>query len=142
MFAKRILESKKYFLIPLIMLHLAGCATDPNRENPGPPPSNYKQIVKSYIQQNFFDPYSLRDVAINAPVEGQIWFVHGWLVCLQVNAKNRMGGYIGLNKTAYLIRNGLIVDQLANAPVCDTLPLVPWPEMENGGNGSKSGGTK
>ncbi len=111
---------------------LAGCASPTiNADQAGPFPANYKAIMAAYIRQTYFDPYSMRDVAISAPVLGRIEYDSGWLLCLQANAKNRMGGYTGLKKTAYLVKYNSVAADLEDAPVCETLQLLPWPEMEN-----------
>jgi hypothetical protein len=113
---------------------IAACVTPPpaSPQNAGPAPENYKAILKAHIEKNYFDPYSLRNVAISKPTLGKIGSDPGWLVCLQNNAKNRMGGYVGLKKDAYLIRNGVVIGSEDGAQVCETLQLEPWPEMETG----------
>jgi hypothetical protein len=123
--------------LPLAIMTAAliSCATTDT--NPGLPPSDYRQVLHSYINGNFFDPYSMRDVAISEPVAGKMYSVYGWIVCLQANAKNRMGGYVGLTKTAYLIKNDVITSE-TNSPFCGTVKLLPWPEMENHGGRAKS----
>lgn len=109
---------------------ITGCTVTPNPQAIGPYPSRYKEIVKSYVEQTYFDPYSMRSVEISTPVQGYIFFQQGWIVCLQNNAKNRMGGYIGLKKTAFLINHDRITQQLDNMPLCNELELSPWPELE------------
>ena len=115
-------------LFAMLSFSLTACTTD---TNPGLPPSDYRRLMKTYINKDFFDPYSLRDVALSEPVAGQMYGSYGWIVCLQANAKNRMGGYIGLSKTAYLIKNNAIATTEKNSPFCETVPLQPWPEMES-----------
>jgi hypothetical protein len=121
--------------IAVIAAALAGCApaATPTVADPGPKPADYKASLRVYITTNFFDPYSLRDVAISKPVAGKMYDQSGWVVCLRLNAKNRMGGYAGLSDTAYLIRNDLVVGADSNADVCLTQPHTPWPEIENRG---------
>ena len=119
-------------------LGIAGCvAPTVTPQNAGPAPENYKAILKAHIEKNYFDPYSLRNVAVSKPALGKIGTNPGWLVCLQSNAKNRMGGYVGLKKDAYVIRNGIVIGSEDAAPVCETLQLEPWPEMETGRSSSK-----
>jgi hypothetical protein len=125
---------RKKIAAAIICLGIAACAAPPavTPQSAGPVPENYKAILKAHIEKNYFDPYSLRNVAISKPALGKIGSEPGWLVCLQNNAKNRMGGYVGLKKDAYLIRNGGIIGSEDAALVCDTLQLEPWPEMEMG----------
>ena len=116
----------------------------------GPFPNDYKAIVATYIRRSFFDPYSLRDVKISEPVHG--WTVtsgggllnpadghttsEGWMVCVELNGKNRQGGYAGLSRSMYLIHDDQIVRSDSDDPsVCRGASLTPWPEMENIGAG-------
>lgn len=93
----------------------------------GPYPENYRQIFKAYIGRAFYDPPSLRDVAISAPVKGKLWSIPGWLVCLETNARDpHSGRYEGKVKRLYLLRNGAIADVLMKAPYCDSVVLAPW----------------
>ena len=105
-------------LAVIICLGITACASPSVApQSAGSAPQNYKAILKAHIEKNYFDPYSLRNVAISSPVLGKIGPDPGWLVCLQNNAKNRMGGYVGLKKDVYLIRNGAIINSEAAAPV-------------------------
>jgi len=113
----------------LVPFALAGCVTA-NPEQIGPYPNNYKQAVETYVKESFFDPYSLRDVALSTPQTGHLYFQQGWVVCLQANAKNRMGGYTGMKRTALLINNGKVLQSMPDAPFCQQVSVTPWPEME------------
>lgn len=116
-------------LLFFLSISLYACAT-PDAQAIGPYPTNYKEIMKAYIVENYFDPYSMRTVAISAPRTGHLYFQQGWLVCFQANAKNRLGGYVGLTKTAYLINRGRVVTSMEDALLCDQVSLIPWQEME------------
>lgn len=107
---------------------VAGCVVKPDETAIGPYPENYKQIISEHIEKSFFDPYSMKSVALSGPVQGQIFFNQGWVVCLQANAKNRLGGYTGLQRSAYLINNYKIIQTMANAPMCqaEQLSFFPW----------------
>lgn len=111
---------------------LTGCAVTPNPDAIGPYPSDYKGNLKSHILRTFFDPYSIRSASVSQPIQGHIFFQQGWIVCLELNAKNRMGGYIGLQRTAYLLNRGNIVQTMEKAPLCNAAKLSysPWPELE------------
>lgn len=77
-------------------------------------PSNYEQIVKDFYSRSLFDPYSAV-YTFQSPVRG--WagsargIQYGWYVCGTLNAKNRMGGYVGVKPFYALIRHGSVVDE-------------------------------
>lgn len=119
----------------IVALSLCGCSA-PTPQEIGSYPANYRATIKAYMNQTYVDPPSIRDVSISSPVEARELFMSGWLVCVQANAKNRMGGYTGLTTTAYWINRGVVTDEHENDDLCDRVPLAPWPEM-NGGS-SKS----
>lgn len=114
------------------LLALTGCAVTPNPEAMGPFPNNYKEIVMDHVLHTYFDPYSIRSASISYPARGHILFQQGWIVCLESNAKNKMGGYIGLRRTAYLLHGGAVVREAPNAPMCDGSSVYydEWPELE------------
>jgi hypothetical protein len=117
---------------------LSGCGLIEAAQPPGEPPAgNYKALIRDYIENTFFDPYSLRDVAISFPVPGVLNFASGWIVCVEANARNRMGGYIGLEKTTFLIKNEQIKAMVEGASICENAAFAPWPIMENRGAGGK-----
>lgn len=120
-------------LVAAFLFAAVGCAGSlggsSSLDQIGAYPDNYKQIFRSYIERAFYEPQSLRDVAISAPARGKLGSVPGWIVCLKTNAKDRPSGkYGGPATRAYLIRNGAITDVLINASICDNTPLEPWPE--------------
>ncbi len=115
----------KTYLLTLLALAvcLTSCATVPNEaENAnadhGPYPGDYEALVHTWIAKAFFDPHSIQDLHIEKPVKG--WktgapilgepsVTYGWEVLVDVNGKNRLGGYTGLQRYDLLIRNGAIV---------------------------------
>ena len=122
-------------LIVVACLLLTGCAPifTFHPEQAGPYPDNYKEIIRAHIERTFFDPYSLRSVRISNPHEGVFATTSGYRVCLEANAKNRMGGYIGLRRLTYLINSGQVVSSMDGGYICDNPPYndyAPWPEME------------
>lgn len=126
---------KTWMLVVLgAALVLEGCAAgstaDPGKV--GPYPDNYKQIVATHVRAEFFDPYSMRDVSIAAPFQARLFFQDGWIVCLRANAKNRMGGYTGIQEQGYLIRDGAVVLEGDQAN-CPSQQYTEWPEMEDAG---------
>jgi hypothetical protein len=111
---------------------VSGCAIKPNPEEIGPYPSNYKEMLKAHVLRTYFDPYSLRSVSVSQPIQGHLFFQQGWVVCLESNAKNRMGGYAGLQRTAYLLNRNAVVQTMEKATLCDDarVSYSPWPELE------------
>lgn len=124
---------------------LAGACTAPpasfDKELAGPAPTNYKATIAAYIKRTYFDPYSLRDVKISTPSQGRVTITQGvlripvsdqqgWFVCVELNAKNRMGGYVGLTDKGFLLRNETIIDDDVECPADTLTTLQPWPELE------------
>jgi hypothetical protein len=83
----------------------------------GPYPDNYEQIIKDAMVTRLIDPYSAQYHFQGAPTQrymakspllgGGTEF--GWGGIVLVNAKNRMGGYVGATTFAYVIRDGRLV---------------------------------
>ena len=119
-------------LITIAALAMLSSCAQYNPESAGQPPTDHKAAVANYIKTTFFDPYSLRDVAISDPVPGIMFYQSGYLVCFQANAKNRMGGYIGIHRTGLLLRNDAVIAYLDEDSRCyaPELAMAPWPEME------------
>ena len=117
-------------LVPLFLL--TACTVMPNQDEIGPFPSDYRDVVKKHLQRTLFDPYSVRGASISLPSEGHLFFRQGWIVCVELNARNRMGGYVGLQRTAYLINRGTITKTMEKAPLCDGNHLAynRWPDIE------------
>ena len=87
----------------------------------GKKPVNYKSIIKDFISAVLIDPESARFTDFSIPskswmakFEGFMFFgtskrYFGWLVCVDVNAKNRYGGYVGKKTNYFLMRGDEIV---------------------------------
>jgi len=119
-----------------ILIAVSACSVTPDPQKIGPYPDDYRAIIKAHIHKTYFDPYSIRDASVSDPQQGYIYFQQGWIVCVQDNAKNRLGGYVGLTTTAYLINHGEIVDSQdgVGAAMCKNVTMIPWPELEGGGD--------
>lgn len=114
----------------LATLFLGGCAAGAiPGDDVGPFPADYQDIVARAIRVEFFDPSSLQDVAIAPPYQARLLFTDGWMVCMQANGKNRMGGYTGRQYFGYLIRAGAIVQEGVQT-FCPNQQYVAWPQME------------
>lgn len=133
-------------LLFVLMLVLAGCSTAgaPPAENTTPPPVSYRAAVADSVRQSYFDPYSIRDADISAPLYARAVFDgltpiprSGWIVCVKANAKNRMGAYIGRELTVFLFK-GPAVDFVLSGPevagqvqdLCRSASFTPFPEIE------------
>lgn len=109
---------------------VTACASAPTNEQVnaadiGPYPSNYEQIVKANFETTLFDPYSAVFRFTRTPTRGYGGSVVGgakigWVVCGTVNAKNRMGGYVGAKYFAVVISNGAVVDRQIDTPTAKT----------------------
>ena len=115
---------RKVILFLFLGLFITGCATLPTSKEMatadyGQYPDNYNEIVQNWINDTFFDPYSVRDLTISTPQKyyiseaplmgGRRYF--GYYVSVTCNAKNRMGGYVGKQTSNLFIRNGIIIKQ-------------------------------
>lgn len=105
-----------------LMFCLAACATAPtaaqlaNADYGPPPPENHQQLIKDWFAERLIDPtsplYTFRNptqgyTQENAFYGTQLQF--GWIVCGAVNAKNRLGGYVGREPFFTLFKDGSMV---------------------------------
>ena len=99
------------FKIALIALLVVGCASTgpvpPEKarhamRHAGEQPQNYRETIAGYLKYKLADPYSIRDLDIGEPIlsccttDGFKRYC-GWMVPVQFNAKNKFGGYVGIN---------------------------------------------
>lgn len=121
--------SRNLLTLLFLPLLLAGCANNPpivpasqlQGANYGPYPVNYQAVVKAYYNGALFDPFSahyrfpdkpIKGYERAAPVAGGKPTRFGYVVTACVNAKNRMGGYVGEKCERLLIRNDAVVAQI------------------------------
>jgi len=100
-------------------LAFTSCATMPTQEQTnatdyGPFPTDYQEIVKKYMGARLLDPYSAVYSDWTTPTPGYAGdrltgFEFGYRLCVTINAKNRMGGYVGARPHHFVIRNGSVV---------------------------------
>jgi hypothetical protein len=107
---KRILAS----LAALILLSMPAVAQD--KAPPPPPPAEpdwgqIRKIAEAALKNQMFDPQSAQFTWHGGVRWGhvkpfKIWSKRewGWLGCLAVNAKNRLGGYVGASDFYVLIK--------------------------------------
>jgi len=77
----------------------------------GPYPDNYQDIVKEIFENSLYDPYSAvfkfsKPLQVRRIVEPK----YSWVVCGTVNAKNRLGGYVGAKLFAVTIHDGIAIE--------------------------------
>lgn len=93
----------------------------------GPKPLNAEQQISTYLERSLVDPYSVRSFSVEEPQRG-LNFIAGakhepaWYTCFEYNARNRMGGYVGLQRYVAYYRNGQLVDVHGMSN--------PWPKHE------------
>jgi hypothetical protein len=79
----------------------------------GPSPTNYKEIVMKWLEQQLIDPSSARVEWLDEPKPTDAGkggeHLYGYLVHFRVDARNRFGGYTGKQNHAALIRNGEVI---------------------------------
>jgi hypothetical protein len=104
-------------------------------------PPNYRQMIVDNIRSTFFDPYSIRDAMISAPIAGTSLLGPVATVCVMANAKNRMGGYIGSKPTSFVFRDGRLTAQDSDyaGMTCASARYEPFPEIETLGSRSSRG---
>ncbi|WP_298439215.1 hypothetical protein [Geobacter sp.] len=119
---------KKLLLAGVALISLTGCAAihKPSPEevknaNYGSYPREYQEVIKSYFEQTLIDPYSAVYSRWRGPSKGYMYDItgayFGYRVCVDVNAKNRMGGYTGNQPYFFVIVNGTRVFRiLVEAP--------------------------
>jgi hypothetical protein len=86
-------------------------------KSPAPPP--YKASVAAYIKRYAVDSDSLKLAKIGTPFEGSVNGQKGSVVCVEL-------GGMSDNRTAYLLKDGSVVDSEFGAPACQNKQLQPW----------------
>lgn len=98
------------------MVLVQGCMITQEQANSadyGPYPANYKELIQEYFAQTLIDPESVRYSWQDAPYRAMVGISSdgfGWYVHVGVNAKNRLGGYIGEQNYVALLRYEQIIN--------------------------------
>ena len=114
---------KKSFLLLSMLLIVAlfsACHKQPTlaemaQADYGPYPEKYDQLIKDKMITMLYDPYSAQYHFQGTPTKRYVskpfggGIEYGWGGVVLVNAKNRMGGYVGARPYMYLIKNGAVV---------------------------------
>ncbi|SFB36643.1 hypothetical protein SAMN03159496_03143 [Rhizobium sp. NFR07] len=96
-----------------------------------PPTAAEKAAIVKYIKETFYDPYSIRDASISNALT--LLDTGYRAICVRFNAKNRMGGYVGMTPTSVRFKGGKVESALQDAPGCNRpgLRYAPFPALEN-----------
>ena len=114
---KKLLKLAVVLLVATCGLNSCGIVAHPSPEelaqDVGLLPYNYQELVTNRIKSSLIDPYSAIVEFTSAPERG--WLARmgygrhiGWVGTVTVNAKNRMGGYVGSVPYEYCIANGTV----------------------------------
>jgi hypothetical protein len=109
-------------------LAISACAPVPGsglaKNDPGPFPENYEQMVKNNLNASLKDPYSVQELTITRPIQTSLWTgiarsgsVQAWATCVTYNAKNSFGAYVGKRSYTYFIREGEFVPTAGRAAI-------------------------
>lgn len=78
----------------------------------GPYPVEYEQIIKNYMQGILKDPSSATYQFLGSPRSGWNGMggkKFGYMVCVNINAKNSFGGYTGNRMSYFMIHYGRVI---------------------------------
>lgn len=113
----------------VIALSVAGCATNAQIQDQafenykrtlpeqnadyGTYPSDYQDLIRSYMVKTLKDPDSVRYTDFTTPrkehaIENKK-AIYGYSACVLVNAKNSYGGYVGNQQYWFFFQNGKLI---------------------------------
>jgi hypothetical protein len=110
----------KNLVFSVVVLMLFGCAAM-NKPSPeqitnadyGGYPADYQQVIQDRLSKTMYDPYSAVFTNWRGPSKGYIYDItgvyYGYRVCVDVNGKNRLGGYVGSRPFLFIIKNNEII---------------------------------
>lgn len=112
-----------YLTIFSLIVIITACATpQPSQQqimnaDYGDYPENYQEIIKNFMEQRMFDPYSAVYTNWTTPTKawyGGKWYSgkqikYGYKVCVDINGKNKLGGYVGYQLFYFLIKDGYVI---------------------------------
>jgi hypothetical protein len=115
------------YLLALVSLFIVSCAAAPTPEqiasaDYGPAPQNPHVIAEEWVKNQLVDPYSAH-FEHGPLVKGYTSMYrdvqYGWIQCGTVNAKNRMGGYVGRQAYFVTIRHNQVVSGYVDSPTSE-----------------------
>lgn len=112
----------KKLILMALTIFIFGCAAAPPTSEQiatadyGSYPTNYENAIKSAFEKILKDPYSAHYSNWRGP--SKAWRIpamsrftyFGYRICVDVNAKNSFGGYVGNRMYYFLLKNGQIID--------------------------------
>ena len=114
----------KYLGAFIAVIVLSGCQSlspDPSPAQMaagdfGKKPANIEQLLRRSFERNLYDPASVTQFVVSEPVKcgkkkGLGTPVFGWCSFYEYNAKNRLGGYVGLRGHTVMVLNERIIYQ-------------------------------
>jgi hypothetical protein len=121
------MKAMGYLAVGLLLatFTINGCVTPPSQAeisnlDYGTPPQDYEATIKKYFDELLLDPYSAH---YDFETPRQIWYKEGplmggklyagYLVRVGVNAKNRMGGYVGKEMYGFLFKDERVIKILS-----------------------------
>ncbi len=104
-------------ILSISLMLMSGCVAKPTpeqlaRADYGEYPTNYERIVKEFMVECLKDPDSAqykfkapyKGYVCKPPIQGGGVDKFGWLVDVQVNAKNSYGGYTGYKRYLFIFK--------------------------------------
>jgi len=125
--------------ISLVCLSLLACANVQSRRtgeevtNPAAAPERIRADLVGRKSTLFIDPGSIRDARIGqvyaCPIEAGLHAAPMTCVCVELNAKNRLGGYTGTQTKVAVYRN-FVFEKLKDVEMSDDCGgFSPFPEL-------------
>ncbi|MCW8109814.1 hypothetical protein OPS25_15005 [Alteromonas ponticola] len=115
---------RSLLFVSLICVLLTACNSLPNedqlaQQDYGTYPKNHELIIKAWYNKTESHPTSIYINYITKPKRywlanklGDAWF--GYLVCVTIDSKNRLGAYSGFRRDAFIIKNDHVIKYIAD----------------------------
>lgn len=108
----RITQFAIAILLGTITVQLGGCSSHSQvtpeelaRADFGTLPPNYQDQIRGWFAGKLFDPHSAQ-YGFDEPTKQKYDGQYGWHIMVVVNAKNRLGGYVGAKQYNFFFPNG------------------------------------
>lgn len=102
-------RAMKLVLCLVIVFSMVSCATtrqatqeELGKGDFGPFPYDYRLMIQEHLSTRLLDPLSAM-YYFSKPRKARDGKRYGWLVKMEVNSRNRMGGYVGRKVLHYMI---------------------------------------